>query len=165
MSPDTGSIIRPELTVAAVIERDGRFLFVEELVHGRKVINQPAGHVETGETLLAAVIRETLEETAWTFDPEAIVGIYLWSPPQGGSSFLRVAFAGCGLRHDPQRQLDDGIIRPVWLARSALIARTPQLRSPMVLRAVDDYLAGMRWPLDLVQDLAVEQLSSRAAIL
>lgn len=158
-----GTASRPELTVAAVIERDGRFLFVEERVGGRLVINQPAGHVEAGETLLDAVSRETLEETAWTFVPESMVGIYLWSRGAGQQTFLRVAFAGRCDSHDEHRVLDTGIERVIWLARDELLARTPQLRSPMVLRAIDDYLAGQRHPLDFICNLAPEQLLTRAA--
>ena len=157
--------LRPELTVAAVIERNGRFMFVEERVAGHLVLNQPAGHVEDGESLAGAVIREMLEETAWTFQPEATVGIYLWGRDAGRNPFLRVAFAGRCLTHDRQRRLDDGIERVLWLSRDELVVRGAQLRSPMVLRAVDDYLRGVRYPIDLFQDLAMEQLVSRAAVL
>lgn len=157
--------IRPELTVAAIIEQDGRFMFIEERVGGCLVINQPAGHVEPGETLLQAVCRETLEETAWTFLPEAMVGIYLWSRGAGQPSFLRVAYSGHCSDHDKHRVLDTGIERVLWLSRDELLARTPQLRSPMVLRAVDDYLAGIRYPADLIRDIEPAQLLKRAALI
>lgn len=157
--------IRAELTVAAVIERHGRYMLVEERVGGRLVLNQPAGHVEAGESLATAVVRETLEETAWTFVPEATVGVYLWGPAGGRNHFLRVAFAGRCVAHDARRQLDDGIERVLWLTRAELLAREAQLRSPMVLRAVDDYESGTRYPVDLLQDLAPDQLARRAAIL
>lgn len=157
--------VHPELTVAAVIERNGRFMLVEEHASGRLVLNQPAGHVEPGESLAEAVIREALEETAWTFVPEAIVGAYLWGLEGGQKRFLRVAFAGRCVAHDSQRQLDDGIERVLWLSRSDLLARSAQLRSPMVLRVIDDYERGIRYPMDLFQDLAVEQLTLRAAVL
>ena len=100
----TGMAWKPDVTVAAVAERDGRFLFVEERAGGRIVLNQPAGHLEDGESLLDAVVRETLEETAWAFRPQAIVGVYLWRAraPQG-RTFLRVAFCGDLRRHDPTR--------------------------------------------------------------
>jgi 8-oxo-dGTP pyrophosphatase MutT (NUDIX family) len=163
--PNAQGAVRPELTVAAVIERDGRFMFVEERIHGRLQINQPAGHVEPGETLLAAVCRETLEETAWTFLPESMVGVYLWGRGQGQRTFLRVAFAGRCDQHDQHRTLDTGIERVIWLSRDELIARTPQLRSPMVLRAVDDYLAGIRYPTDLIRDIEPAQLLKRAALI
>jgi 8-oxo-dGTP pyrophosphatase MutT (NUDIX family) len=165
MPNSQGAVVRPELTVAAVIERDGRFMFVEERIHGRLQINQPAGHVEPGETLLAAVCRETLEETAWTFLPESMVGVYLWGRGPGQRTFLRVAFAGRCDRHDEHRMLDTGIERVIWLDRNELIARTAQLRSPMVLRAVDDYLAGTRYPVDLIRDIEPSQLLERAALI
>lgn len=157
---------RPELTVAAIAEQDGRFLVVEEQVHGRLVINQPAGHVESGESILDAVRREALEETAWHFEPEAIVGIYYWQRDPDTSPFLRVAFTGRCRQHDRHRRLDTGILRTLWLSRDDLLARAAQLRSPMVLRGIDDYLAGRRWPLELLQDLGLaelDQIASHAA--
>jgi len=157
--------LHPELTVAAVVERDGRFVLVEEHVSGRLVLNQPAGHVEAGESLVEAVIRETLEETAWSFVPEAIVGVYLWGRQDARNPFLRVAFAGRCVAFDSQRKLDEGIERVVWLSRAEVVARSARLRSPMVLRAIDDYQGGTRYPMDLFQDLAVEQLALRAAVL
>jgi len=157
--------LHPELTVAAVVERKGRFMVVEERVSGQLVLNQPAGHVEPGETLAAAVIREALEETAWSFVPEAIVGVYLWGREGVRNPFLRVAFAGHCTSHDASRTLDEGIERVLWLRRSELLARSASLRSPMVLRAVDDYRQGVRYPIGLFQDLAVEQLTQRAAVL
>lgn len=157
--------VQPELTVAAVIERNGRFMLVEERVGGRLVLNQPAGHVEPGESLASAVVREALEETAWTFVPESTVGVYLWGPDPGRNPFLRIAFSGRCVTRDSARQLDAGIERVLWLTRAELLARNSQLRSPMVLRAVDDYQAGTRYPLDLFQELALEQLTRHAAIL
>lgn len=157
--------IQPELTVAAVFEQHGRFLLVEESVGGRTVINQPAGHVEHGESLTAAVARETLEETAWQFVPESIVGVYLWSPGPGRNPLLRVAFSGHCIGHDPRRALDAGIERVVWLNRSELATRQSTLRSPMVLRAVDDYLNGPRHGLELFQQVEPSELALRAAIL
>lgn len=155
--------VRPELTVAAVIERDGRFMFVEERIRGRLLINQPAGHVEPGETLLQAVCRETLEETAWAFVPESMVGIYLWSSGRGKQTFLRVAYSGHCSGHDKHRVLDTGIERVLWLNRDELLVRSPQLRSPMVLRAVDDYLAGLRYPPDFIRNMAAAELMQGAA--
>jgi 8-oxo-dGTP pyrophosphatase MutT (NUDIX family) len=150
------------LTVAAVVERDGRFLMVEEWVHGRPVVNQPAGDVEANESLLAAVSRETLEETGWTFAPVAVTGIYLWQRPGTNRSILRVAFLGRCLHHEPDRKLDSGIIRALWLTRTELLHRTDTLRSPMVMRAIDDYLAGARSPLGQLTDVAPETLLRRA---
>ncbi len=157
--------LHPELTVAAIVERNGRFMLVEERVSGRLVLNQPAGHVEPGESLAEAVVREALEETAWAFIPEAIVGVYLWGREGGHNPFLRVAFSGRCTAHDSRRKLDDGIERVVWFSRPDLVARSTRLRSPMVLRAVDDYESGIRYPIGLFQDLAVEELKLHAAVL
>ena len=144
---------KPHVTVAAVAQRHGQFLFVEERVGGELVINQPAGHLEPGEDLIEAVVRETLEETAWHFEPETLAGIYLWRQPQNGSTFLRFSFTGRVTDHDPGRSLDDGIERAIWLTRDQLLSREPQLRSPMVVRGVDDFLAGQRIPLGVLENL------------
>ena len=165
-SPERGSQpLRPELTVAAVVESRGRFLMVEERVRGRIVVNQPAGHVESGESLRAAVIREALEETAWWFEPDSVVGIYLWSPRPGRTPFLRVAFAGRCTRHEPQRPLDEGILRALWLSVSDLRNGPYALRSPMVMRAIEDYALERRLPCDLIQELSLTDLTERAAAL
>ena len=140
-------------------------MLVEERIAGRLVLNQPAGHVEKGETLVAAVVRETIEETAFTFIPEATIGAYLWGRGARGPLYLRVAFAGRHTSHDSQRRLDEGIERVLWLSRAELVASTASLRSPMVLRAVDDYLTGIRLPLHLFQDLALDELATRAVVL
>lgn len=137
------------LTVATVIERDGRFLVVEEYADGDELVyNQPAGHLDEHETLAAAAIRETLEETAWEVGVDAIVGLYYWTHPQG-HTFIRTCFAGHALHHHPNQPLDHGIERALWLTRDEIAALGPKLRSPMVLRCVDDYLAGRRYPLEL----------------
>ncbi|HEU4654510.1 MAG TPA: NUDIX hydrolase [Steroidobacteraceae bacterium] len=151
--------MRPDLTVAAVVERNGQFLLVEERVGQRMVFNQPAGHVERGETLIDAVIRETLEETAWTFHPESLVGIYHWEQPEKHKSFLRFAFFGTVSTHDPQRSLDRGIERALWMDKEHLLARAPRLRSPMVMRCIDDFLAGRRYPLDIVKHMMADPRS------
>lgn len=152
------------LTVAAVIQQRGRYLVVEELVGGRSVINQPAGHVEIGETLREAVVREMQEETAWQFVPVAISGIYLWQHPENSERFLRVVFCGHCQNHRAEQPLDDGILRTLWLTRKELEARHDQLRSPMVLRAIDDYKAGRRFPVNMFQQLDVEMLAERAQV-
>jgi 8-oxo-dGTP pyrophosphatase MutT (NUDIX family) len=144
-------ILRPDLTVAAIVEREGQFLLVEERVSNRMVFNQPAGHVEKGEQFIDAVVRETLEETAWTFHPEALVGIYFWEQPGRPRSFLRAAFCGRVSGHDPARRLDRGIERAVWLTREQVVARSARLRSPMVLSCIDDYLEGARYPLEVIR--------------
>jgi 8-oxo-dGTP pyrophosphatase MutT (NUDIX family) len=149
----TGMVWKPDVTVAAVVERDGQFLFVEERASGRVVLNQPAGHLERDETLLHAVTRETLEETGWTFVPRDIVGIYLWQPEHLAKTFLRVAFSGQLEGHDPSRPLDHGILRTRWLDRGQLMAEQARHRSPLVARCVDDYVLGARYPLELLSHL------------
>lgn len=145
---------KPDVTVAAVIEdANGRFLLVEETAGGALVLNQPAGHLEPGETLAEAVIRETLEEAAWSFTPESVVGIYRWTHPGNGRSFLRVTFAGRLLEHHPGRPLDDGIHRTLWLSPTEIAARRPNLRSPLVERCIADYRSGRRYPMELLREL------------
>lgn len=144
---------KPDLTVAAVTETAGRFLVVEERVRQRVVFNQPAGHVEQGETLLAAVVREVREETAWRFEPKTLLGVYLWRNPASGRATLRFAFTGGVADHDAAQKLDRGIVRTHWLSRGELEEREAQLRSPLVLRCVHDYLAGQRLPLEAVAGL------------
>jgi len=148
--------LRPDLTVAAIVERNGEFLLVEERVGSRMVLNQPAGHVERGEQLIDAVIRETLEETAWTFVPEALIGVYLWDQLERQRSYLRFAFTGRITSHDPHRPLDRGIERTLWMGREQLQGRSSELRSPMVLTCIEDFLAGRRYPLDLLRCIATE---------
>ncbi|HIB84692.1 MAG TPA: NUDIX hydrolase [Chromatiaceae bacterium] len=144
---------RPHVTVAAVTEQDGRFLMVEEMSSGKVVLNQPAGHLDEGENLIDAIIRETLEETAWTFEATGIISIDLWQNPQKVLTFLRVNFSGDCIRHEPHRPLDDGILRALWLTPDEIDARTDQLRSPMVQRCIHNYLAGQMYPLDMLSDL------------
>lgn len=141
------------VVVAAVIERDGKFLIVEERVNGALMLNQPAGHWDRGESLLEAVRRETLEESAWDVEPTALLGAYTFSPAELDYGFLRFAFVCTPLRHHPQRALDTGIERAVWLTRTELVARRNQHRSPALLACIDDYLAGTRHPLELVREL------------
>ena len=143
---------RPNVTVAAIIERDGRFLLVEEETSDGLQLNQPAGHLEPNESLLAAVTRETLEETAYEFTPEALTGIYRWCKPQSDLTYLRFAFAGTLGAHDPERTLDDGIVQAVWLTRAEIAASVARHRSPLVLRCVDDYLAGKRYTIKVIND-------------
>jgi 8-oxo-dGTP pyrophosphatase MutT (NUDIX family) len=143
-------VVTPELTVAAIAERDGQFLVIEEWVKGRLCFNQPAGHLEPGETLPDAVVRETLEESGYRFRPEAIVGSYLWQSSRTGDLIMRVVF--CGRCEDsPARQtLDDGIVAAHWMTLEGIKALGEQLRSPLVVKALADYQAGRRLPLDAV---------------
>jgi 8-oxo-dGTP pyrophosphatase MutT (NUDIX family) len=154
MHPSPASAGRPRVTVAAIVEHEGRFLFVEERdPEGALVINQPAGHVEAGESLPEALRRETFEETGWQVEPESLVGAYLWGKPDGSLSYLRIAIAARAERHHPEATLDEGIVRSVWLSREELAARHGQHRSVLVLRCLDDYLAGERYPLALLKSL------------
>lgn len=142
---------KPDVTVAAIVERDGRFLFVEERVRGALVLNQPAGHLEDGESILAATVRETLEETAWLVEPVGLVGLYQWTSPVDGMTFLRVALAARALAHHHERALDEGIERAVWIAADALDAHPVPSRSPLVRRCLHDYLRHGSTPLDRLQ--------------
>lgn len=144
-------LIKPEVTVAAIIEQNGRFLMVEEQVHGRVVFNQPAGHLEAGENFTDAVIRETQEETGRRFRPHALVGIYLW--PAAATRILRLCFCGDVAPGGQERGPDPEIITPHWLDEHAIAARAEDLRSPLVLRAINDYRAGNRYPLEVANCL------------
>jgi 8-oxo-dGTP pyrophosphatase MutT (NUDIX family) len=141
------SIWRPDVTVACIVPHAGKFLLVEEDVRGMRVLNQPAGHLEPDESLPAAALRETREETGWDISLTHLVGIYQWANADG--SFLRFTFAAEPVRHDPARPLDAGIVRAVWMTHDE-IAASRNLRSPMVLRGVEDFIAGRSAPLDCI---------------
>ena len=140
----------PAVTVAAVIERDGKFLLIEERDGPELVLNQPAGHWEEGETLQAACVRETAEESAYAFIPTALVGIYRWRPPPSATTYLRFAFTGRVGECDVNRTLDEGITRSVWMTVDEIRDSRARHRSPLVLRCVEDFLAGNRFSLDLL---------------
>jgi 8-oxo-dGTP pyrophosphatase MutT (NUDIX family) len=143
---------RPAVTVATIIEREGRFLVIEEQTRRGVRLNQPAGHGEVGESIAAAAARETLEEAAWRVQPTALVGIYQWQSPFDGM-YVRFAFAAEPRAHEGGRALDAGIVRTLWLTYDEIVARRPMHRSPFVLRSLDDYRAGRRWPLGLIANL------------
>jgi 8-oxo-dGTP pyrophosphatase MutT (NUDIX family) len=151
-----------DVTVAAIIERDGKFLMVEERSGGTLVLNQPAGHLEQGESLVAAVVREALEETGHRFEPEHVVGFYLWRSPDANTTYLRVAFCGQAEPSADVAALDEGIVAVHWLTRAQLERRAAQLRSPMVLRCIEDYLFGRRYPLDCLTYLDPHSLERLA---
>lgn len=143
---------RPRVTVAAIVQRNGRFLFVEERdTQGSLVINQPAGHLEAGESLIEAVIREAIEETAWQVEPKSLVGIYVWGKADRSVTYLRIAVAAEAVHEVQGQTLDEGIERVLWLTREELVARESQHRSPLVLKCIDDYLAGERHSLDILK--------------
>ena len=140
----------PHVTVATVIERDGHFLLVEERGEdGRLVYNQPAGHLEQGESLIEAAVREALEETGWHIELDGLVNIALYTAPSNGVTYHRTTFFGRALRHEPERTLDDGIERAVWLSADEIVA-SDRLRSPMVAEVVRLYRNGQRHPLSII---------------
>jgi ADP-ribose pyrophosphatase YjhB (NUDIX family) len=144
----------PSVTVAAIIEDAGRFLLVEEQTPEGLRLNNPAGHLEAGETPLAGVVREALEETAREFLPQALLGLYLsrFQRPATGEdvTYLRIAYRGRVGPPLPGRMLDSGIVRTLWLTPAEVRAERARHRSPLVMRCVDDYLAGRAWPLELI---------------
>ncbi|KAF0811871.1 Phosphatase NudJ [Andreprevotia sp. IGB-42] len=147
---------KPNATVAAVIARGDTFLLVEERILGERKLNQPAGHIDAGESIIEACVRETLEETAYHAVPTALVGIYQWSPPERPElTYLRFAFAAELTGFDDTAMLDDGIEAAVWLTRDQIVARSAEHRSPLLLACIDDYLAGKRYPLALLRDFDV----------
>jgi 8-oxo-dGTP pyrophosphatase MutT (NUDIX family) len=143
---------KPNVTVAAVAERSGRFLLVEEHTERGLLLNQPAGHLEADESIVAAVVRETLEETAWEFTPEYLIGVYRWRPAGSEATYIRFAFSGRMGTHHADRVLDTGIKRAIWLSPDEIRAGRDRHRSPLVVRCMEDYLAGIRAPLDLLVD-------------
>ena len=147
------NLLRPAVTVATIVERDGRYLVVEEETRFGLRLNQPAGHLESGESILAGAIRETLEETGWRVRPTELVGIYTWSAQANGATFVRFTFAAAAEEHEASRPLDNGIVRALWLSYDELAARRADHRSPLVLRCVDDYRAGHRWPPAMITDI------------
>jgi len=154
--------LKLDLTVAAIAERAGRFLCVQERAARRVVLNQPAGHLESGESLIDAVVRETREETGSEFAPEVVTGLYLWQGP-AGRTVLRVAFAGSVGERVEGTVLDRAIIRTVWLNREELRKRAGELRSPLVLLCIEDYLRGVRYPLDMLKHVTLDDPALRAA--
>ena len=144
------AIWKPNVTVAAVVEREGRFLLVEEETEEGVRFNQPAGHLDEGESLLAAVAREALEETAYRFVPKFLLGIYQWQRPARDLTYLRFAYGGEIVGEETGRALDKGILRAAWLTPEEIEAERARHRSPLVMRCIADYLAGKRYGLELI---------------
>ena len=145
-------IWKPHVTVAAVIEREGRFLLVEEETQQGLQFNQPAGHLDEFESLIDAAVRETREETAHDFTPTALVGVYQWRCLDNDATYLRFAFSGTVTGPTPGVALDAGIVRAVWMTSEEIEATRARHRSPLLVACVRDYLAGRRFPLDLIAD-------------
>lgn len=144
---------KPHVTVSAVAERDGHFLLVEEKVRGKRVFNNPAGHLEPDESFPAAVRREVLEETGYHFEPQWITGVYLWRHPEKPATFLRVNFAGRCNGQDVDPELDEGIIGPHWMTLPDIEALGDRLRSPLVTRCIRDFQRGCKYPLEMLTHL------------
>ncbi|MEM7084241.1 MAG: NUDIX hydrolase [Pseudomonadota bacterium] len=147
----------PKVTVSAVAERNGSYLTIEESIRGRRVLNQPAGHLENHESLTEAVARECFEESGWQFEPEYVLGIYCWEHPTKHFTILRIAFGGRAHSYEPGAILDEGIVRALWMTPEEILAQTSRLRTPLVAQALVDHAAGHRYPLDLFSsvDLSV----------
>ncbi len=141
----------PHNTVATLIERDNRFLMVEEIINGRLVYNQPAGHLEEGETLAQAALRETLEETAWQVELISLLGIYQNTSPETGICYIRTCYIAQARQQLKDSPLDTGIVRALWMSKAEIEAKKDQLRSPMVLTVINDYLAGQHFPLHAIK--------------
>ncbi len=140
----------PHITVATIVERAGKFLMVKENSGGRLVYNQPAGHVEVKESLLDAAIRETLEETAWRVNLEKLLGIYQYTSPENGITYIRHCFIAKAIEPRTERDLDEGIAEAVWVSLGELEQRESEMRSPLVLEVIRDYLKGVSYPLSLI---------------
>jgi len=151
---DIDAVWKPHVTVAAVVEDNGRFLMVEEETELGTLFNQPAGHLEKGEDLVSAMLRETLEETAWEVEAKSLIAIYRWPHPRFDITYLRFAFAARPVRHHPERKLDEGILAAHWLDLDTLKANRERHRGPQVLQCVNDYLAGNHLPLDCLKELS-----------
>ncbi len=141
---------KPNVTVAAIVMQDDRFLLVEEKIDDHIVFNQPAGHLEQNESLIQAVKREVLEETALEFVLESMVGIYLYPGKFGDSTYLGICFSGHCTKQHIGRSLDEDILRTVWLTRDEIKTHEEKTRSPMVIRCIDDFISGKSYPLELI---------------
>lgn len=142
----------PHITVAAIVEKDGKFLMVEEISHGRVVYNQPAGHLDPDESLQQAAVREAYEETGWHIEPTAVLGVAKYYAPENDTIYYRTSFIANAVSFDENAILDDGIQQAVWLSYEELKAAKDKLRSPLVLKNVEQYLAGHQYPLDMICD-------------
>jgi ADP-ribose pyrophosphatase YjhB (NUDIX family) len=141
----------PHVTVATVVEKNGKFLLVREISDGLEVYNQPAGHLEAGETLVAAAVRETQEETGWLVEPQSVLALSLYTAPANGATYLRTTFIATPVHKLEDAELDADIIEAVWLTKDEIVARKSQLRSPLVLDDIERFGTGERFPLELIR--------------
>lgn len=143
---------KPNVTVAAVIEQNGKYLLVEEIPRGTDIkLNQPAGHLEPEESILQACSREVLEETGHSFLPEILTGIYHWTSDSNGTTYLRFTFSGRITGFDPARKLDTGIVRASWFSLDEIREKQAIHRTHLVMQCIEDYLAGNSYPLDILK--------------
>lgn len=141
----------PHATVATVVEKDGKYLMVYEYRSDRWVYNQPAGHIENGEGIVEAAVRETLEETGWQVAPTAVAGISVYHAANG-VSYIRTTLIAEPIRHISEQSLDEGIAEATWLSYEELLTKQAQLRSPIVLKVIDDVRNGISYPLDMLYE-------------
>ncbi|KZY59091.1 NUDIX hydrolase [Oleiphilus sp. HI0071] len=153
------NIWTPHATVACVVEKNGKFLMVEELSHGQRVYNQPAGHVDEGESIFEAAVRETLEETAWRVELTGLVGLYVYTAPQNGVCYHRYCFSAQALEHT-SNALDADILAAHWLSYAEIISKGENLRSPLVLRCIDDARTRTSVPLNFIYEHPFSKIDS-----
>lgn len=146
----------PHVTVAAIVEQQNKFLIVEENTSSGVRFNQPAGHLEANESIIDAVIRETLEETAWIVQPEFLTGIYQWTSNSNSVSYLRFCFYASRVSQNSALPLDEGIIQAIWLSKQELLNNQHKCRSPLVIQCINDYLAGQSYPLSALHNVIAE---------
>lgn len=144
------------VTVATVVEKDGRFLLVEEVADGHRVFNQPAGHVELGESLSQAALRETLEETGWEIELTHLLGFAMYTAPANGVTYYRTTFIGTPLRQVENAVLDEGIISATWMRWQDIEENLPHMRSPLVAKVIEQYMAGIRLPLSIIDETLIQ---------
>jgi ADP-ribose pyrophosphatase YjhB (NUDIX family) len=151
---DNDIIWKPHVTVAAVVEQEGKFLMIEEDTPEGRVFNQPAGHLEPNEALVSAMLRETLEESAWVVEPVAFIGVYRWCSPGTNQTYVRFAFAAKPVERRPEQSLDTGIVAAHWMDLDSILEKRALHRGPQVMQCIEDYRNRRLMPLDTIKDLA-----------